>query len=155
VFTPILQTAPANRDSIPKIRNRWRWPAIFPNHGKVEVAIAEYPLSATTKRCKLDIRFNLCPAYGAAPKPVSDEELELMALIDRCHLKHPFYGSRRIHDWLEDQGHRVNRKNVRQACANSREVFDVRWNALSGPFLLPTQINLPMLRDAISQIQVD
>ncbi len=30
------------------------------------------------------------------PKPVSDEELALMALIDRCHLKHPFYGSRRI-----------------------------------------------------------
>ena len=48
------------------------------------------------------------------PKPVSDEELELMALIDRCHLKHPFYGSRRIRDWLEDQGHRVNRKKVRR-----------------------------------------
>ena len=32
------------------------------------------------------------------PKPVSEEELEQMALIDRCHLKHPFYGSRRIRD---------------------------------------------------------
>jgi len=48
------------------------------------------------------------------PKPVSDEELKLMALIDRCHLKYPFYGSRRIRDWLEDQGHRVNRKRVRR-----------------------------------------
>ena len=48
------------------------------------------------------------------PKPVSDEELELMALIDRCHLKHPFYGSRRIRDWLEDQGHRVNRKKIQR-----------------------------------------
>ena len=48
------------------------------------------------------------------PKPVSDEELALMALIDRCHLKHPFYGSRRIRDWLEDQGHRVNRKKVQR-----------------------------------------
>ena len=37
-----------------------------------------------------------------------------MALIDRCHLKHPFYGSRRIRDWLEDRGHRVNRKKVRR-----------------------------------------
>ena len=27
---------------------------------------------------------------------------ELMALIDRCHLKYPFYGSRRIRDWLAD-----------------------------------------------------
>ena len=48
------------------------------------------------------------------PKPVSDEELALMALMDRCHLKHPFYGSRRIRDWLEDQGHRVNRKKVQR-----------------------------------------
>ena len=32
------------------------------------------------------------------PKPVSEGELELMKLIDRCHLKHPYYGSRRIRD---------------------------------------------------------
>ena len=48
------------------------------------------------------------------PKPVSEEELELMALINRCHLKYPFYGSRRIRDWLEDQGRRVNRKKVQR-----------------------------------------
>jgi putative transposase len=43
-----------------------------------------------------------------------ERELELMALMDRCHLKHPFYGSRRIRDWLEDRGHQVNRKKVRR-----------------------------------------
>ena len=48
------------------------------------------------------------------PKPVTDEELGLMALIDRCHLKHPYYGSRRIRDWLEDQGHTVNRKRIQR-----------------------------------------
>ena len=48
------------------------------------------------------------------PKPVTDEELELMKLIDRCHLEHPYYGSRRIRDWLEDEGHRVNRKRVQR-----------------------------------------
>ena len=48
------------------------------------------------------------------PKPVTDEELELMALIDRCHLKYPFYGTRRIRDWLEDQGHTVNRKRIQR-----------------------------------------
>ena len=48
------------------------------------------------------------------PKPVSKEELELMKLIDRCHLKHPYYGSRRIRDWLADEGHRVNRKRVQR-----------------------------------------
>jgi putative transposase len=41
-------------------------------------------------------------------------DLELMALMDRCHLKYPFYGSRRIRDWLEDQGHKINRKRVRR-----------------------------------------
>ena len=48
------------------------------------------------------------------PRPVSEEELDLMAPIDRCHLKHPFYGSRRIRDWLEDHGYRVNRKKVQR-----------------------------------------
>jgi putative transposase len=37
-----------------------------------------------------------------------------MTLIDRCHLQFPFYGSRRIRDWLESQGHRVNRKKVQR-----------------------------------------
>jgi len=37
-----------------------------------------------------------------------------MALIDRCHLDHPYYGSRRIRDWLEDRGHQVNRKRIRR-----------------------------------------
>jgi putative transposase len=48
------------------------------------------------------------------PQPVTEEALELMALIDRCHLEHPYYGSRRIRDWLEDEGHRVNRKRVQR-----------------------------------------
>ena len=37
-----------------------------------------------------------------------------MNLIDRCHLEHPYYGSRRIRDWLEDQGHLVNRKRIQR-----------------------------------------
>ena len=48
------------------------------------------------------------------PQPVSEKELAIMALIDRCHLEHPFYGSRRIRDWLEDEGHQVNRKRVQR-----------------------------------------
>lgn len=47
-------------------------------------------------------------------KPVSEEELALMKLIDKCHLKYPFYGSRRIRDWLMDQGYVVNRKKVQR-----------------------------------------
>jgi len=37
-----------------------------------------------------------------------------MALIDRCHLKHPFYGSRRVRGWLIDKGHHVNCKRVQR-----------------------------------------
>ena len=69
------------------------------------------PLPVTRQCALLDLPRS---TFYHVPKPVSDEELELMALIDRCHLKHPFYGSRRIRDWLEDRGRRVNRKKVRR-----------------------------------------
>lgn len=48
------------------------------------------------------------------PVPRRPKELELMRLIDQGHLKHPYYGSRRIRDWLEDQGIAINRKRVRR-----------------------------------------
>ena len=43
---------------------------------------------------------------------IAEDDLALMRLIDECHLKHPYYGSRRIRDWLEARGQRVNRKRV-------------------------------------------
>jgi len=46
--------------------------------------------------------------------PVSDADLAIMKLIDRCHLQRPFYGSRRIRGWLADEGHQVNRKRVQR-----------------------------------------
>lgn len=49
-----------------------------------------------------------------SPEPVSDDELHIMSLIDRCHLKYPFYGSRRIRGWLQDEGHSVNRKRLQR-----------------------------------------
>lgn len=53
--------------------------------------------------------------YYYVPKPVSDEELELMKLIDQCYLELPFYGTRRIKDWLWDKhGLVVNRKRIQR-----------------------------------------
>ena len=69
------------------------------------------PLLVTRQCALLDLPRS---TFYHVPKPVSEEELEQMALIDRCHLKHPFYGSRRIRDWLEDHGYRVNRKKVQR-----------------------------------------
>lgn len=45
-------------------------------------------------------------------KEVTESELALMEWIDLCHLEHPYYGSRRIRDWLKDRGLVVNRKRV-------------------------------------------
>ena len=70
-----------------------------------------HPLPVTRQCALLDPPRS---TFYHTPKPISDEELELMTLIDRCHLEHPFYGSRRIRDWLEDQGCAVNRKKVRR-----------------------------------------
>src|SRR5467141_4743661 len=48
------------------------------------------------------------------PAPVSDEDLAIMALIDRQYLAWPYYGSRRMTAWLATQGHLVNRKRVQR-----------------------------------------
>jgi putative transposase len=48
------------------------------------------------------------------PEGVSEADLALMGLIDRCHLERPYYGSRRVRDWLNDRGHEVGRKRVRR-----------------------------------------
>ena len=46
------------------------------------------------------------------PKPVSDDDLRLMPLIDEIHLAKPYLGIRRIKDALQDLGHTVNRKRI-------------------------------------------
>ena len=71
----------------------------------------EDPLSVTRQCELLDIPRS---TFYHLPAPVSDADLELMRLIDHCHTELPFYGSRRIVTWLEDEGHTVNRKRVRR-----------------------------------------
>ena len=46
--------------------------------------------------------------------PASEEDLELMGLIDRQYLATPFYGTRRMTEALKRMGHPVNRKRVRR-----------------------------------------
>jgi putative transposase len=52
--------------------------------------------------------------YYYRPHRVSDEDLGLMRLIDEEYTRHPFYGSRRLADWLTDQGHPAGRDRVRR-----------------------------------------
>jgi len=52
--------------------------------------------------------------YYYQPHPVSEKDLEHMRLIDEEYTRHPFYGTRRLSDWLNDQGHPVCRDRVRR-----------------------------------------
>jgi len=69
------------------------------------------PLSVTKQCALLDLPRS---TFYHTPQPVSGEDLDVMALIDRCHLKYPFYGSRRVRGWLIDEGYHVNRKRVQR-----------------------------------------
>lgn len=48
------------------------------------------------------------------PVAVSDEDLVLMALLDKQYLKTPFYGYRKMTVFLQAQGYPVNHKRVRR-----------------------------------------
>jgi len=47
-------------------------------------------------------------------KGISEDELDLMKLIDRQYLMVPYYGARKIAACLKSQGHLVNRKRIRR-----------------------------------------
>ena len=65
-----------------------------------------------TRQCVL-LSLNRSTVYYR-PQDVSEIDLKLMRRIDEMHLKRPFYGSRRIRDWLQDEGHDINRKRVQR-----------------------------------------
>ena len=64
------------------------------------------------RQCKL-LEIHRSSVYYK-PTPATNDDLELMHLIDRIHLNRPFLGSRRIRDVLQDVGHRVDRKHVQR-----------------------------------------
>ncbi len=54
---------------------------------------------------------NRSSLYYEAVEP-DEEELALMRRIDEIHLKHLFFGSRKIRQTLKEEGIEVNRKRV-------------------------------------------
>jgi putative transposase len=46
--------------------------------------------------------------------PVSEQEATLLRLLDEEYLRRPFYGSRKMVQYLQTQGYRVNRKRVQR-----------------------------------------
>lgn len=65
-----------------------------------------------TRQCRL-LDLNRSTAYYQ-PRAISEDDLELMRLIDEIHLERPFLGTRRVRDELHDRGQLVNRKRVRR-----------------------------------------
>ena len=73
---------------------------------------ATHPLPIT-RQCQV-LSISRSSAYYRT-QGTSDEDLDLMRLMDELHLKYPFYGARRLRDALyDDHGITVNRKRVRR-----------------------------------------
>lgn len=70
----------------------------------------EHSLPITTQ-CKI-LQLSRSSVYYA-PVPVSDNDRELMRLIDEIHLEEPYLGSRGIKGVLRMKGHNVGRIHVR------------------------------------------
>lgn len=75
---------------------------IEPKHPKVSLA----------GQCRL-LGINRSSVYYK-PRPMKDEDLELMKKIDDHYMKHPTGGSRTIRDHLNRQGYNVNRKRIQR-----------------------------------------
>lgn len=64
------------------------------------------------RQCEL-LRVSRSGLYYEA-EATSEEELELMRIIDELHLKQPFFGSRKLAQALRQRGQPVNRKRVQR-----------------------------------------
>jgi putative transposase len=71
-----------------------------------------HPALSVVRQCSL-LSISRSSVYYQ-PTQISQEDLELMRLMDRQYLATPFYGSRRMVAWLSRQGYLVNRKRVQR-----------------------------------------
>ncbi len=81
------------------MERRRKW--IKPEHGRLSVA----------QQCRL-LGVSRSSYYYEPLGTESEENLELMKVIDRLYLRRPFYGAPRMTDWLRELGFGVNHKRV-------------------------------------------
>jgi len=72
----------------------------------------EHPELSLTRQCAL-LGINRSSAYYNR-RPIPEEDLGLMKLIDAQYMRRPVYGSRSMRDFLNDQGYPVGRKRVQR-----------------------------------------
>ena len=71
-----------------------------------------YPGLSLMRQCRL---LNISrPSVYYKARPMNPEDLELMRLIDEQYMKTPVYGTRSMRNYLNRQGHRVNRNRVQR-----------------------------------------
>jgi putative transposase len=75
---------------------------VEPDHGELSVR----------QQCVL-LGLNRASFYYQAATQ-SEENLRLMRLLDEEYTRHPFYGSRKLTEWLQGQREEVNRKRVQR-----------------------------------------
>src|SRR2546429_7754464 len=70
----------------------------------------EHPYLSIARQCELVGMAR--SSYYYEPVPMSEENLQLMRLLDEQYTRIPFYGTRKMTAWLHTQGYEVNRKRV-------------------------------------------
>jgi putative transposase len=72
----------------------------------------DHPTLSISRQCEL---LGLSRSgYYYSPRGINERDLAIMRLIDEEYTRHPFYGSRRMRDWLRDQEYPVCRDHVRR-----------------------------------------
>jgi putative transposase len=74
----------------------------------------ETPGLSIVRQCELLVLPRSSYYWPDEPSKISQEDLELMRLIDEEYMRHPFYGSRKIRIYLKRQGYSVSRKRVQR-----------------------------------------
>jgi putative transposase len=75
----------------------------------------DHPEISVRRQCEL-LGVNRAGLYYE-PLGESEENLYLMRLLDEQYMRAPFYGSRKMAEWLRTKGFEVNRKRVSRLMA--------------------------------------
>jgi putative transposase len=82
---------------------------------KRALIVPDHPHLSICRQCELlDLNRS---TYYLPPATASEEDLRLMRLIDQQFLETPFFGSRKMTEWLNRSGEAVNRKRVQRLMA--------------------------------------
>ena len=80
---------------------------------KRQIVESDHKGVSVRRQCQL-IGLNRSNFYYQLQPVASEEDLELMQLIDEEYTRYPFYGTRKMARYLSDLGYKVNRKRVQR-----------------------------------------